>query len=1003
MKKLWSILVLAFVTLTASAQYQVANSGFEDWERVAYNSYEGEEPVQWNSFLSATGSYTGTVARVQLTKAEAARPGSEGHFSAKLFARKVLGSIYAQGNMTSGCINAGSMSASDGSGNYNYTNEENEGQCMPFSGRPDAMRVWVNAHTTAGNGMANISVYLHEKGYYQDPNTANVNRLVPLVAHGAATPASVGGDSYSEDAWREVIIPFEYFSANRPYYALISFSTNSVPGAGTESDYMYVDDIEMLYYSELASAVYNGTSIKFSDGKAVVDAPYNEKMLKLSATGVNATIRTAMNEETYVLTVTVRGDNISQDPTNLHTYEIQFAGISGAADDEADAVVTPETTVDNVTISEGSFYLKNVATGMFLGNENELTDYPHVWNVAGAYTFTDNEGKTITLNRKSSNSSFNTNNFDVLSNGSSATTFTTRKNEDNSYYFYLPNFQYYDGVWIFGGAKSADIYYAASQTSGLFCTDEANEYGKWALVDINQYERVYGFWKNYAKASLQNGIEVDGFFTPGRTQSVSGLPLGIYEFGQSTKFYLPAGENIVITADQSRQKLTYYGRLNFSLNAEYDGVKIVDNQIDDFYDAEKPLTLTLGNGAENYMTNFDAETGKLTVIISGYGRSKEHEVQFAVPEMSLSAQWRGEDVENGASIDEEFNAEFLTLASGRGTDYETAYDEETGLLTVTVTSIYGQTEEFSFQFAVYPEVLATLVYDDVEAIKQYCNSAAYTASDMATVAVEMTADGKANFLLNGFKTLNKQGEVVDYDTLLVRGVEVASNGEMTYTGQVRTTSREYLSIVINALHDASAKDLRAAVTVYADSVLTDYFYNIQAERVDTFIGDIRVFVNGKSAGMERTSIIVEHLNNSNINFSLADFALEGVGPVGSINLLNKEFDAETGKFGFEGDLFIAPGTTGEPSEWMGPTLGAIPVTVDGEIKSGMLTVFINIDFREQLGQIVSVTFVTDPATVGIRAIGAEVEGEPLIYDLSGRRVSRAAKGIYIINGRKVVR
>ena len=39
----------------------------------------------------------------------------------------------------------------------------------------------------------------------------------------------------------------------------------------------------------------------------------------------------------------------------------------------------------------------------------------------------------------------------------------------------------------------------------------------------------------------------------------------------------------------------------------------------------------------------------------------------------------------------------------------------------------------------------------------------------------------------------------------------------------------------------------------------------------------------------------------------------------------------------------------------------------------------------------------------INNIEAKQEGKAVIYDLQGRRVSKAAQGIYIINGKKVLR
>ena len=121
MKKLFSILLLGLMAVTASAQYQVANSNFEQWESVD----GGEEPVHWSSFLTASGSMASSVKAEQLVKSTDKRPGSTGNYSAKITARSVLGIAIAQGNMTTGQINGGSMTASDANGNYNWTNTRN--------------------------------------------------------------------------------------------------------------------------------------------------------------------------------------------------------------------------------------------------------------------------------------------------------------------------------------------------------------------------------------------------------------------------------------------------------------------------------------------------------------------------------------------------------------------------------------------------------------------------------------------------------------------------------------------------------------------------------------------------------------------------------------------------------------------------------------------------------------------------------------------------------------
>ncbi|MBR4963006.1 MAG: hypothetical protein IKY54_03800, partial [Muribaculaceae bacterium] len=56
MKKLLlnvSLLVaFLFTSNLIFAQYQLTNSGFEDWESVSQSSKSGQEPTQWNSFIT---------------------------------------------------------------------------------------------------------------------------------------------------------------------------------------------------------------------------------------------------------------------------------------------------------------------------------------------------------------------------------------------------------------------------------------------------------------------------------------------------------------------------------------------------------------------------------------------------------------------------------------------------------------------------------------------------------------------------------------------------------------------------------------------------------------------------------------------------------------------------------------------------------------------------------------------------------------------------------------
>ena len=52
-------------------------------------------------------------------------------------------------------------------------------------------------------------------------------------------------------------------------------------------------------------------------------------------------------------------------------------------------------------------------------------------------------------------------------------------------------------------------------------------------------------------------------------------------------------------------------------------------------------------------------------------------------------------------------------------------------------------------------------------------------------------------------------------------------------------------------------------------------------------------------------------------------------------------------------------------------------------------------------QVAGMRFITDEVTV-IEGINADQQHKVEAYDLSGRRVQQAKKGLYIINGKKVI-
>ena len=378
-KRLLTILMLGGA-LSAGAQYQLANNGFENWEEVSYKSglstKKGDEPVKWSSFLDGTGTLKGTAGAVQLYKEENEK--HSGSYSAKITARKVL-TVIAQGNLTNGCINMGSMSPDDASGNYNYINENRDDQAMKFNGKPDAVKVWIKFN---GSNPGSTSLVLVTKGYYQDPEANDIT--AKKVA------SAVNKTISSNNTWTEYTIPFKYEEGveDRPYYAYAAFTTSATPGEGSASDCMYIDDVVMVYNSELASATYDGSSVSFVDGNAsMAEVEFDENKLELTSNGIAATIEKSFNPATGVLTITVKGDDYSVNNSNYHTYTIQFKKLYSVVDSndyDGNLLVTVngyenplmDTSVKVETLDNGNinFSLHNFLMEL----EGELTPIGHI-------------------------------------------------------------------------------------------------------------------------------------------------------------------------------------------------------------------------------------------------------------------------------------------------------------------------------------------------------------------------------------------------------------------------------------------------------------------------------------------------------------------------------------------------------------------------------------------------------------------------------------------------
>ena len=376
MKKLFIVLSLVAFALGAQAQYQMANSNFEAWKA------SSGEPDHWHGFKSAKGSLA-SWAQGTLAKSTDKRPGSTGSYSAVITSGSVFG-VVNNGSMTTGQLQAGNMSAANTANHAEMdktstaTDKNDDKFYMPFIGHPDAMKVWLKftqASANASYPYASVSAVITDGSYYQDPEDKTYSNKMAQAKNAQITTCD----------WTELTVPFEYLNTSvEPAAILCTFGTNATPGQGSSGDKVFIDDIEMVYYSELSAAQYNGTDVAFVNGAATIDAEYNSSLLTLTKNGNGGTIETSIDAD-GLLTITVKGDNISEDEDNYHTYTIQFkasapepAVVSTKAFSE-DLYVTlgtntnekqvADVTVETLENGNINFVLKNfVLNGMPVGN-----------------------------------------------------------------------------------------------------------------------------------------------------------------------------------------------------------------------------------------------------------------------------------------------------------------------------------------------------------------------------------------------------------------------------------------------------------------------------------------------------------------------------------------------------------------------------------------------------------------------------------------------------------
>ena len=280
-EKLYTLIDIDMKTLgqtihvTFGDNYQLPNSGFEDYrtEQITKvdDSYKQitvnvEEPLNWHSFASATGDYVqaaNAFSAPHTYSSDVVRSGATGKKSLLLTSSLVFGTIVANGTVTTGRMQAGSMNAND-TKNCAYlsldgTATDSHGD--PFyalmDGTPDSLAVWVKFKQqtpVAEHPYATISAALTDGTYYQDPQDKDYTNVVATAKN-----AQIASNGF---AWQRIVIPFKYNDNDVKAQALlVTISTNADPGQGSAADNLYVDDISLIYNVDKPAVTVNGHAV----------------------------------------------------------------------------------------------------------------------------------------------------------------------------------------------------------------------------------------------------------------------------------------------------------------------------------------------------------------------------------------------------------------------------------------------------------------------------------------------------------------------------------------------------------------------------------------------------------------------------------------------------------------------------------------------------------------------------------------------------------------------
>ncbi len=268
-----------------------------------------------------------------------------------------------------------------------------------FTYKPDAIAGKFKREDSTGES-SHIIVYLWNGTF-----VSNIGKKsAPDQARNNVDRAIIGESNYTGDGtlvakcdytftttdgeWKEITVPIEYVSDEAPEMmnTIISGGDYWTRANMKEGTTLYADDVQFVYYSELASLVYGGVNyLKSGVTSYLIKGEYDPSKLSLTSNGKGATIETSFNEYYNILTITVKGNDYSANPNNCHEYKVMFIkegyyriedatgaylDMTGKSAGEALALSTDGNSAGTIFYYDGNGKLLNYKAGQYTYNTN---------------------------------------------------------------------------------------------------------------------------------------------------------------------------------------------------------------------------------------------------------------------------------------------------------------------------------------------------------------------------------------------------------------------------------------------------------------------------------------------------------------------------------------------------------------------------------------------------------------------------------------------------------